>query len=140
MDQLRITDEQLTEWQAALTGGRYVQGRGQLRKGDTFCCLGVWCDIAAPVEWDEFGNHADCKDMPNHSYAPLSGWATDICAGWNDAGMAFRHIADALPLFRRGLPSDWFAECGGYAVLPTTAQNTHQPYVKVHGTVPAVWR
>ena len=35
-----------TLWIEALESGEYKQGRGFLRKGDEFCCLGVLCDIA----------------------------------------------------------------------------------------------
>jgi hypothetical protein len=37
-----------TKWLAALRGGKYEQGRGQLyRKSDgTFCCIGVLCAVA----------------------------------------------------------------------------------------------
>jgi hypothetical protein len=33
-------------WLAALRSGEYTQGRGQLRIDDTFCCLGVLCEVA----------------------------------------------------------------------------------------------
>ena len=33
------------KWVEALRSGKYKQGRGQLRLGDTYCCLGVLCDI-----------------------------------------------------------------------------------------------
>lgn len=42
-------------WMAALTGGKYKQGRGQLKveqkhgKGALYCCLGVLCDISPAV-------------------------------------------------------------------------------------------
>jgi hypothetical protein len=32
-------------WVAALRSGDYKQGRGQLRKNDRYCCLGVLCDL-----------------------------------------------------------------------------------------------
>lgn len=32
-------------WVAALRSGEYEQARGRLRDGDTFCCLGVLCDL-----------------------------------------------------------------------------------------------
>lgn len=35
------------QWIQALRGGAYAQGKGQLRKGDTLCCLGILCDIAS---------------------------------------------------------------------------------------------
>jgi len=34
------------KWVAALRSGKYEQGTGQLRNGDTYCCLGVLCDVA----------------------------------------------------------------------------------------------
>lgn len=42
-------------WIAALTGGKYRQTKNQLRKGNSFCCLGVLCDLAVKSEigkWD----------------------------------------------------------------------------------------
>ena len=35
------------KWAAALASGEYKQGKGQLRKGDKFCCLGVLCNLHA---------------------------------------------------------------------------------------------
>jgi hypothetical protein len=32
------------KWVAALRSGEYQQGRGRLKTGDAFCCLGVLCD------------------------------------------------------------------------------------------------
>lgn len=34
------------QWVAALRSGEYEQGAGHLHRGDTFCCLGVLCDLA----------------------------------------------------------------------------------------------
>ena len=34
------------QWVAALRSGEYEQGAGYLHRGDTFCCLGVLCDLA----------------------------------------------------------------------------------------------
>ena len=33
-------------WVAALRSGEFKQGRGVLRVGDLFCCLGVSCELA----------------------------------------------------------------------------------------------
>ena len=33
------------KWVDALRSGKYEQGRGFLRVGDKFCCLGVLCDL-----------------------------------------------------------------------------------------------
>jgi hypothetical protein len=35
------------EWVNALRSGKYKQGKGNLRRGNKFCCLGVLCDLAA---------------------------------------------------------------------------------------------
>lgn len=32
-------------WAQALESGEYTQGRHRLRGGDTYCCLGVACDV-----------------------------------------------------------------------------------------------
>ena len=50
-------------WVAALRSDKYKQGIGKLRhKDDTFCCLGVLCDLAAQAgigvwEFTENGTH-----------------------------------------------------------------------------------
>lgn len=41
-----------TKWLEALRGGGYAQGRGQLRgKDDSYCCIGVLCDVLDPEGW-----------------------------------------------------------------------------------------
>ena len=37
-------------WIAALRSGRFEQGKGSLRCGDAFCCLGVLCDLHSKAE------------------------------------------------------------------------------------------
>ncbi len=40
------------KWVAALRSGKYKQGRGCLRRHDSYCCLGVLCDLHAQVtDW-----------------------------------------------------------------------------------------
>jgi hypothetical protein len=39
------------QWVAALRSGKYQQGRGALHDGDTFCCLGVLCDLFPGRQW-----------------------------------------------------------------------------------------
>lgn len=34
-------------WATALESGKYEQGQEVLREGNSFCCLGVLCDLAA---------------------------------------------------------------------------------------------
>lgn len=41
------------KWVQALESGDYQQCKGSLRRGDSFCCLGVACDvIAVPEGWE----------------------------------------------------------------------------------------
>lgn len=48
------------KWVAALRSGEYKQGRGQLRIGDRFCCLGVLCDLHGRANRSEWrGNEYD---------------------------------------------------------------------------------
>lgn len=45
------------KWLAALRSGEYVQGEGRLRgEGNSYCCLGVLCDISGLGDWsaDEY--------------------------------------------------------------------------------------
>jgi hypothetical protein len=39
------------KWLEALRSGKYKQGRQGLRKVDSFCCLGVLCDLLNPNGW-----------------------------------------------------------------------------------------
>lgn len=43
------------KWVKALRSGEYKQGRGYLRQveSNSFCCLGVLCDIIDPENWRE---------------------------------------------------------------------------------------
>lgn len=44
------------EWVTALRSGDYEQGKNSLRNDDSFCCLGVLCDILSKEgigEWQE---------------------------------------------------------------------------------------
>lgn len=42
------------KWLEALRSGKYKQGQNELRsKDNSFCCLGVLCDIAGGGEWSK---------------------------------------------------------------------------------------
>jgi hypothetical protein len=45
--------ELLDKWVAALRGGKYQQGKLQLRDGDRFCCLGVLCEVMGLERQDD---------------------------------------------------------------------------------------
>jgi hypothetical protein len=40
-----VKKEIAARWVAALRSGEYKQTRGKLRRTDSFCCLGVLCDV-----------------------------------------------------------------------------------------------
>jgi hypothetical protein len=40
-------------WLEALRSGEYKQGRRVLRKLDTYCCLGVLCNLYDPSNWHQ---------------------------------------------------------------------------------------
>jgi hypothetical protein len=44
------------KWADALESGKYVQATGRLRVGDTYCCLGVLCDISELGTWKQYSN------------------------------------------------------------------------------------
>lgn len=100
-------------WIAALRSGKYSQLKGALRRHDSFCCLGVGCEvaqlpaseflpgfweydgvsIAAPysfVKWlgldfAKFGVNGLIHTIPKGSLAQM-----------NDYGASFEEIADAI--------------------------------------------
>jgi hypothetical protein len=48
-----VKQEIAKQWCEALRSGKYKQGKGALRCGDSFCCLGVLCDIGNLPDWRE---------------------------------------------------------------------------------------
>ena len=48
--------EARAKWVDALRSGDYRQGRGRLRSGDRFCCLGVAADRLGGGWWDPSGD------------------------------------------------------------------------------------
>lgn len=55
------------KWVAALRGGNYKQTRQCLRKNEnSFCCLGVLCDILHPEGWSS--REVDDEDIYTFTY------------------------------------------------------------------------
>lgn len=53
-------------WIAALRSGEYQQAHGQLRDGDSYCCLGVLCDLhskATNTPWNGEERYLDEDDV-----------------------------------------------------------------------------
>jgi len=114
-----------SQWVEALRSGEYSQGVGSLRSPDnTFCCLGVLCDLyskAEGVEWEAgyYGIDSDPSYYSMHDRGALpptevAKWAgmsslelvgelsvpadeapVDLVSK-NDSGISFEEIADMI--------------------------------------------
>ena len=96
-------------WVQALRSGEYKQGKGVLRQGENFCCLGVLCDITKEelgIEWTHarYGNYIDGERVvlpPRvRDYAGLTKRNPEIegmtLSDTNDSGADFDVIADLI--------------------------------------------
>jgi hypothetical protein len=52
----RVQRERILHLCDVLESGKYEKGVGRLRDGDTYCCLGVACDISGVGEWKYLSN------------------------------------------------------------------------------------
>lgn len=99
------------QWIEALLSGKYKQGHSELRsriEGETqdlFCCLGVFCDIVAPEQWEKAPRlmSSDCTAIyhgKTHCYPTLEMEneyhlnVTGKVASMNDYGKSFAEIAE----------------------------------------------
>ncbi len=93
------------KWLVALRSGKYAQGRGRLRNPDnSFCCLGVLCDIIDPEGWEAGGMetptfwHGERHETPNVTcrlIGLISGHEVTVIE-MNDSGADFAEIADYI--------------------------------------------
>jgi len=89
------------EWVKALRSGDFKQGRGKLRNGDGYCCLGVLCQVIGVVISDD-GEVCLGEQGTRDGYAPLYeiiGRTQDSSTLWmmNDRDKAsFPEIADYI--------------------------------------------
>jgi hypothetical protein len=63
-------------WVTALRSGQYKQGQRSLRKGDEYCCLGVFCDLFGGGYWEKntySGEYAYCTSDEKKSFVVPSG-------------------------------------------------------------------
>lgn len=99
------------KWAAALESGEYKQGKGQLRKGDKFCCLGVLCNLHAQAHPEIAGKEkAKSLYLGHRSTLPceVAEWAAmrsnngylsydiDLVRMNDDKGKAFAEIAKVI--------------------------------------------
>lgn len=97
-----------TKWLEALRSGKYKQAQGVLRTADnTFCCLGVLCDIMYPDNWGNVLQHSvEFKYLSNRHFtglpigireeANLSATSEGNLVCMNDTGKSFEKIADYI--------------------------------------------
>ncbi len=103
------------KWVAALRSGEYKQATGRLRVDDSFCCLGVLCDLHAKftgtVWWQNENRQFEYKGQRQILPEPVIEWAAiphefgdniylhhkRIClSAENDEGVSFAEIADII--------------------------------------------
>ena len=119
------------QWIAALRSGKYSQGQHELRTPhDTFCCLGVLCDVINPSGWTRVPQNAavgaivawrhevgDGPDEAVGSHTAVRGNAVGLSESFiggliamNDSGSTFEEIADVLQ--RSNERGTWGHEAG----------------------------
>ena len=95
-------------WVKALRSEEYKQGDAALHYEDTYCCLGVLCDLVDPNGWDctngadhverSMTRHQGFDSMPSTQVlieADLDDHNAHTLAGLNDEqGWSFEQIAD----------------------------------------------
>ncbi len=95
------------QWIDELLSGNYKQAQGILREGNTFCCLGVLCDLYIkdhPDEsnWkenDSFNSEIDkdsCSYLPTTSvykWVEITATIANELSDMNDRGKTFEEIA-----------------------------------------------
>ena len=101
-----MKEEIKDRWVEALRSGKYQQGQGTLKYGESFCCLGVLCDLHAKetgVDWEYDPRRNAQKYLGNtgvppvkvHSWAGIRHKANEVLTNLNDArGYTFEQIAD----------------------------------------------
>lgn len=100
----------IRKWVAALRSGKYKQGQDQLRPTkDTFCCLGVLCDLHRKERggrWTTLDGYwysgaASVLPWKVTAWAGLPGDNPKVEGGgrlgfYNDSGKSFKEIADLI--------------------------------------------
>jgi hypothetical protein len=99
------------KWAKALESGEYKQGKGRLRKGDKWCCLGVLCNLHAQAHPEiaakqkhksRYMNHESVLPEEVQDWAGMNsddGYITygNDLVGMNDMkGMSFAEIAKVI--------------------------------------------
>lgn len=107
---MRINRELKEQWVGALRSGLYEQTQEVLRDGNSYCCLGVLCDLIDPFNWTpddeirEDGFTWDTSTNPEHRTTPPFDIElrnngedyTHFLTRMQDGGMSFSEIADYI--------------------------------------------
>lgn len=125
-------NENAKKWVAALRSGKYEQGTGALRVDQSYCCLGVACELYREATGDGIWEGSTFftgvpevtpDTLPNSNWsllllpAPVRTWLglgtragnfklegiAESLSGMNDTGSAFDQIADMIELEPEGL-------------------------------------
>ena len=89
------------KWVEALRSGKYEQGNECLRKGDKFCCLGVFCEVVAPGLYhnrsatipNPIANQFGIEAAPSVRY---KGGTRSLWALNDEEGLTFNERADII--------------------------------------------
>ena len=111
----RTPEEVYDIWIKALRSGKYEQTNGRLKnpaihseESDSFCCLGVLCDLAAKdggekwTNWGMYGENHDTDFLPTHMrrYIKMQKSEQQMLVDLNDYGISFDKIADKIEKIR----------------------------------------
>lgn len=99
----RTPKEVVIRWIEVLTSGEYKQTKGYLRNNDSFCCLGVLCDLNykdGGAKWEQECTYFDNQDnseflpRPIQDYVMLKDSDVKVLIDMNDQkGKSFHQIA-----------------------------------------------
>lgn len=100
------------KWLKALRSGKYKQGKYQLRREDSFCCLGVLCDIHSKeqgISWEESTSGTNEISENSGNFEILLPPKVELWSGLanndvlrqlvsknDDEGASFKEIADII--------------------------------------------
>ena len=105
----KTRDEVMKEWVGNLRSGEYQQGQGFLHHSDSYCCLGVLCDMSVKdteYEWKSgfIGPDSKVKHFEEHYVCPPDKMLDELNISMkanklmkmNDSGKTFSEIADYI--------------------------------------------
>lgn len=101
MDETELIDMKLdkevkAKWVEALRSGKFKQGKGKLKYGDNYCCLGVACEIG--ITSKDFNSELVSLDfLPSSIQDELAKMNDGSKYKWENrkiAGRSFMEIAD----------------------------------------------